>query len=51
MRETGQVGVVDGDAVDLLRQMPEAGAEDEADLRRLNTRAVADQGGEVLSVP
>jgi hypothetical protein len=50
MRETGQVGVVDGDAVDLLRQMPEAGAEDEADLRRLNTRAVADEGGEVLSV-
>jgi hypothetical protein len=38
--------------VDLLGEVPEAGAEDEADLRRdVRPGAVADQGGEVLSVP
>jgi hypothetical protein len=51
MGKARQVGVVDGSAVDLVGQMPEAGAEDEADLRGVRPRAVADQGGEVLSVP
>jgi hypothetical protein len=51
VRETGQVGVVDGDTVDLLGEVAEAGAEDEAEARRDVPGAVADQGGEILSVP
>jgi hypothetical protein len=51
MGKARQVGVVDRNAVDLVGQMPEPEPRTRPIFGRSTPGAVADQGGEVLSVP
>ena len=51
MGKARQIGIVDGDALDLLRQMTQTGPEDQTQTRGLGPGPVADQGGQGFSVP